>query len=91
MTLPECRKALTKITLRLPDPLKAEVLDIVEQMKRRPAVRKTSAKSQPITPELRENILRYAARNPNASQGEMGAVFGVNSGRVSEAMAGFRA
>jgi len=63
---------------------------VVRHMWRRPAVRTTSVKSQPVTPAIRASMRRYAISHPDASQHEIGSAHGVNAGRVSEALAGKR-
>jgi hypothetical protein len=63
---------------------------IVRQMFRRNPVRMTPVKSRSITPALKTAIRAYARRNPEDSQHEIAQAFGVNGGRVSEALAGKR-
>jgi S-adenosylmethionine:diacylglycerol 3-amino-3-carboxypropyl transferase len=43
-----------------------------------------------MTEELRTAIRAYWNARPNASNQEIATVFGVNVGRVSESLAGFR-
>jgi hypothetical protein len=50
----------------------------------------TPVKSRSITPALKTAIRAYARRNPEDSQHEIAQAFGVNGGRVSEALAGKR-
>jgi hypothetical protein len=59
-------------------------------MVRRPAVRTTPVKHRPLTPRLKAAIRSYAKLQPDASQVQIGRRFGVNPGRVSEALAGKR-
>jgi hypothetical protein len=87
MTIPQCRDALTEIARQYGI---SEILPIVEQMHRRPPVRKARAKMRSLTPELIDQIKAHAAAHPDANYTEIGARFYVNTGRVSEALAGFR-
>jgi len=81
-TIPEIRDELAAISARL--------LEIVEELKRRPAIRKSSVKSRAVTPHLNRLIRRYAAAHPDASYEEMAQIHGVNTGRISEAIRGRR-
>lgn len=47
---------------------------------------KRSPKARPVTEETKEDIRRFWRANPNATQSEVAAHFGVNAGRVSEAL-----
>jgi hypothetical protein len=94
MTIPECRDALLAIANSLAikglaDEARGLRL-IVNEMTRRPAIRKTVPKSMPMTPDVRDAIRAYARAHPDASNQEIGNVFQVNTGRVSESLAGFR-
>jgi hypothetical protein len=62
---------------------------IITHMYRRKPVRMTQPKSPPLTPALKARIRRLAART-SASQMQIGLRVGVNSGRVSETLAGKR-
>ncbi len=57
---------------------------------RRPSVRHTPAKCKRVTPEIAERIRAVAEAQPNASMSQIAGRFGVNLGRVSETLAGFR-
>lgn len=67
-----------------------ELRHLSNQMKRRPAVRKTAIKSKPLTDHLRAQIILEACMDPNLSQQELAGMFGVNPGRVSEVLRGKR-
>lgn len=95
MTIPECRAALLSIANSLA--IKSGCTDeargirmIVKEMERRPAVKVARVKARPVTPELRNRIRAYAAAHPDMPNRDIGRVFGVDGGRVSEALAGFR-
>lgn len=57
---------------------------------RRKSVRRARTKKSRLTPELKERIIRYAALHPEASYLEISIALGVNTGRISEALAGFK-
>lgn len=64
-----------------------ELHDLADQMYRKSAGRKRAPMRSPkLTPELAEDIREYAAANPNAHQQDIAEHFGVNHGRVSEAL-----
>lgn len=60
--------------------------DWVRRLRRVPAARKTAVKSRKATAELSQEMRDYAATHPKASNQEIGDFFGVNTGRVSEAL-----
>ena len=67
-----------------------EIRACVADLPRRKRVRKAPAKARKITDQLREKLRRYALAHPDMSYQEIGAKHGVNAGRVSEALAGYR-
>lgn len=92
-TIPQCRDLLAEIAAGIRSflPATAEQIDgVIEDMKRRPAVRRAPAASIKMTPELRQRIAEYAREHENLTYHAIGTVFGVNGARVSEAVAGFR-
>jgi hypothetical protein len=97
-TIPDLRKRLLAVADRLPFAglpervaLAKELRDIEAQMYRRPYVRKAPASANHMTPALEKRIRRYAWVHPDMTYQEIGTHFGVNSGRVSEVLAGKRA
>lgn len=79
MTIPEVRKRLTEIT--------AELSYLTEELKRRPTVRRAAPQSaRPQTAE----ILFYVAHHPDEPLQDVATRFGVNIGRISEALRGKR-
>jgi hypothetical protein len=95
MTIPECRNALLAIANSLA--IKSGCTDeargirmIVKEMLRRPAVKVARTKARRVTPELQERIRAFAKLHPDMPNRDIGRVFGVDGGRVSEALAGFR-
>lgn len=67
-----------------------ELEKLTIELIRRPVVRKARPTSQSFTPELAQRIRDYAAEHPGVSQNDIAQSFGVNSGRVSEALRGKR-
>lgn len=63
---------------------------LADQLSRRKPVRKAPAKSRTMTPELRRKIAEDARANPDKTYHQIAMRWGVNAGRVSEAVAGFR-
>ena len=94
MTIPEVRDWLLSIANScavkgLVDEARG-IRTAVEELKRRPAVRVSRTKADHSTRKLRAEIRAYAAAHPDMLNREIGQVFNVDSGRVSEALAGFR-
>ena len=93
LTIPECRGVLLVIAdhldkTRRPNEAR-HIRDVVEHMKRRRPVRMTRPRSPPVTPAIKAKI-RELARTTDKSQMAIGLQVGVNSGRVSETLAGKR-
>ena len=63
--------------------------DALEMMYRRSPVRRMSVRSQPITPEIREEVLELA-RTTDMHSSEIAARLHINPGRVSEILQGDR-
>jgi hypothetical protein len=63
-----------------------ELRELADQMYRRSGRRRAPARSPKLTPKLAEEIRQYAAANPAAHQQDIAEKFGVNHGRVSEAL-----
>lgn len=92
LTIPECREQLLLVAdmLQAVRPSEARMIrTIVTHMHRRSAVRMTRVKSPPVTSAMRAQIRRLASTT-DMSQMEIGLRVGVNSGRVSETLAGKR-
>lgn len=64
----------------------AELREIAEAMYRRSATRRAQTRSPKVTPEMAEEIRQYAADHPDLHQQDIANHFGVNVGRVSEAL-----
>lgn len=95
-TIPEIRGEIHRVAKGLRDMTMgragaAALLDkLAEETRRRPPVRRAPVKAKRITKELRAQIVVYAHENPAASCQDIGVAFGINSGRVSEILAGKR-
>jgi hypothetical protein len=93
LTIPECRGRLTVIANHLADTGRREaarlIREVINHMYRRKAVRMTKPRSPPLTPALKARI-RELAKTTDQSQMQIGHRVGVNSGRVSETLAGKR-
>ena len=63
-----------------------ELHDLADQMYRKSAKKRAPVRSPKLTPEIAEQIRQYAAANPEAHQQDVAEKFGVNHGRVSEAL-----
>jgi hypothetical protein len=62
-----------------------------ELVRRSPGRRVSGPVSKSMTPELAEAIRAYSVAYPDATLHEIGKVFSVNQGRVSESLFGKRA
>ena len=82
-TIPEIRNRLHELA----DELGASELDeLANELHRNPPVTRGKIKSPPLTAELAEQIRAFAANNPHLHQQDIANHFGVNHGRVSEAL-----
>lgn len=63
-----------------------ELNDLADQMYRRTARKRATTRSPKLTPALAQQIRDYAAAHPDAHQQDIAQRFGVNHGRVSEAL-----
>ncbi len=90
--IPTARKLLSDLEKRAEDDGQNEYADAIneiipllwrEQHKRK----KSAVHSARATPELRAQIREYVEKNPNVPSQHVAIHFGVNLGRVSEALA----
>ena len=98
-TIPEIRARLKEVAAelvnhparrrRLPD-IAAEVVQLADETRRRPPVRLAPKRKANPNARLQAQIRAFAAANPTIDIQDIGQHFGVNSGRVSEAIAGKR-
>ncbi len=63
-----------------------ELNDIADELYRNPPVKRARTKSPSLTPELAQQIRDFAAAHPDLHQQDIANHFGVNHGRVSEAL-----
>lgn len=68
----------------------AELAELADHLRRRRPVRRADPFSAKVTDELRDKMRAFAKANPNLPYAAIAQVHGVNIGRVSEALAGFR-
>jgi len=87
MSVPEVRERLYELANILGS---TELRHLAEQLHRRSPARHAPAASRRMTQERAAAIREYAARNPGLTEHQIGVVFGVNQGRVSESLVGFR-
>lgn len=85
--IPEAREILSQILPELPPRQRQRVEQALALMRRRPPA-KPRARPQGIYVDARmaERIRTYVRRNPGLPIREVGAHFGVDGGRVSEAI-----
>jgi hypothetical protein len=67
-----------------------ELRVLVVELFRRKAVRKAPIKARAIDPQLKAQLREVARLHPEMPYREIGRMFGVDGGRVSEALAGKR-
>ena len=67
-----------------------EVATLARQLTRRSPKKRAPNVSKPMTDDLAHEIREFARSNPAMTQAEIGRVFNVNPGRVSEAIRGHR-
>lgn len=60
--------------------------ELAEATRRRPALKRAKPTRKSLTSELAKNIRAYALQNSHLSNRVIGERFGVDGGRVSEAM-----
>lgn len=84
MTVPEVRVRLNQLAVSLACP---ELALLAFQLHRRPYVRKAPAQRRGVP---HDEIRAYAAAHTDLDYMGIASALGVNTGRVSEALAGFR-
>ncbi|HEU4762905.1 MAG TPA: hypothetical protein VFS74_11340 [Gemmatimonadales bacterium] len=87
MKIPEIRERLHVLAEELGV---RELHRLAEETRRRPYARVAPVKSRPIDPAVRKAVRAYAAAHPDAHQREIGQMFNLNPGRVSESLRGKR-
>jgi hypothetical protein len=87
MTIPEICDRLRVLAAHYALP---ELDDLADELRRRPAGSRAPATSTPMTPALAALIRAHSMSHPSKSQVQVARHFGVNPGRVSEALHGKR-
>ena len=63
-----------------------ELNELADQLYRKQPATRAPRRNPVVTPAVAAQIRAYAAANPNAHQQDIAEKFGVNHGRVSEAL-----
>lgn len=87
MTIPQIADRLRQIASQTGN---EELRHLASQLGRRRPVRKAAAVSAPMSDELADEIRGYADDHPNTPPSIIGLAFGLNEGRISEALRGKR-
>jgi hypothetical protein len=84
ISIPEARALLSKWSLEWDKP---ELMDLAGRLvRRRPLYPRARAVRGSLAPELADQIRKYKEENPRMSNRDIGELFGVDGGRVSEAI-----
>lgn len=62
----------------------------IEELKRRRPVRRSPVRAKAITDEIKARVREFAKAHPSAPNRDIGRLFGIDGGRVSEILAGKR-
>lgn len=88
MTIPEIRARLRAKAQETGDP---ELAMLADELRRRPPnVRARRPTSRKMTPQVQAEIMALAAKHPDWSNQDIAVAVGVNAGRVSETLNGYR-
>lgn len=87
LTIPEVRMRLFEIAAETDN---AELNDLASQLVRRQHGRRAPTTKKAMTEYRTQAIREYAERHPDVGEFDIAVVFGVNQGRVSEAIYGKR-
>ena len=93
MKIPEVAGRIREIAekIKTSRPVEAdELMQLADELKRRPPGPRAPVESTPMTPELAQEIREYAEAHPGMSHQAIAEKFNVNHGRVSEAIRGKR-
>ena len=88
-TIPEVRERLISMATSLRE-IATEVDQLERWLWRRKAIRRAPSDSVTVTPSIRARIRSLAVEHPEWTELRIGHEVGVNQGRVSEVLAGFR-
>ena len=82
-SIPELRRRLRELA----DECACDELNVIaDEMQRSPAAKRAPKTSAPFTAEMAEEIRQFAEAHPDWSNQEIANHFGVNPGRVSDAL-----
>ncbi|MEI6282944.1 MAG: hypothetical protein WCP82_09585 [Alphaproteobacteria bacterium] len=87
LTIPGVRARMRELAIELDCP---ELNALADATLRRYHGRRASVRCEALTPEKAEQVRSYCRDHPKASQMEVADQFGLNIGRVSEALYGKR-
>lgn len=94
MKIPAVASRIKEIAVIVQDEFPAVAIELTElaaELRRRsPTGPRAPATSTPMTPELADEIREFSEENPGMSQQDVGVVFNVNHGRISEVLKGKR-
>lgn len=83
-SIPEIRERLRELAAQTG---MDELRELADEMYRNPPAKtRAPVRSPKLTPKMAQDIRDYAAANPDAHQQDIAEHFGVNHGRVSEAL-----
>ena len=89
-TIPVIRERMLEITREMAK-LTRELTKLAKLTKRRsPTRRAPRTKCAPVTKALAYRVKVYARANPDMHMRDIGRAFGIDQGRVSEILSGFR-
>ena len=83
MSIPEVRDRLRELAEELDCD---ELSELADQLYRKQPEKRAPRRSPVVTAEMAEEIRQYADHNPDAHQQDIAEHFGVNHGRISEAL-----
>lgn len=93
MKVPEVANRIREIAgkIKTSRPIEAdELMQLADELKRRPPGPRAPVESTSMTPELAQEIREYVEAHPGMSHQTIAEKFNVNHGRVSEAIRGKR-
>jgi hypothetical protein len=85
MRLPEVATRLRELAIRLDCD---ELLELADEIARRPSAQRAPRTSAPMTDSLRAQIRAMKSAEPDLSHAEIGRRLNLNPGRVSETLRG---
>jgi len=87
--IPRARSILEEVLkLELDDHARDKVEEALSLMTRSYVKQRSRSEARPVTKQIAEDVLAYYKYNPEASCKQIGNIFRINQGRVSEIIAG---